>query len=216
MLGSDRSHHSERSLRKTSELEGAFTGASARGRRPVPGALLSILQDGKPAPGAIGGFNLVDDDEGRLERFLEHVEQQLAGTFNQRSLFLRRDRLGTRTGAFTGDLDGDDGHVRCPCWGVRAAAGAGASSVAGALAAVDVKGLPGDEGGVFQKQDRVDDVSDFSHASDWMQVRKELVSFGSMHRRLDDTGSNGVNPDALLCVLDRQGLRGGAQSAFGQ
>ena len=60
--------------------------------------------------------------------------------------------------------------------------------MAGALAAIDVKGLPGDEGGVFQKQDRVDDVSDFSHASDWMQVRKELVSFGSMHRRLDYAG----------------------------
>src|SRR6266403_4641142 len=100
--------------------------------------------------------------------------------------------------------------------GGGAATGAGASSVAGALAAIDVKGFPGDEGSAFQEQDRVHDVLDFSHASDWMQVRKELVSFGSMHRRLDDTGSNGVNPDALLCVLDRQGLRGGAQSAFGQ
>src|SRR5258706_15204018 len=94
--------------------------------------------------------------------------------------------------------------------------GAGASSVAGALAAIDVNGLAGDEGGAFQEQDRVYDVSDFSHASDWMQVCKEFVSFGSMHRRLDDAGSNGVDPDALLCVLDRQRLRGGAQSAFGQ
>src|SRR5260370_41915836 len=135
MVGSGRRHHSERSLRKTLELEGAVTGASARGRRPVPGALLSILQDGKPAPAPIVGINLVDDDEGRLERFLEHVEQQLAGTFNQRSLFLRRDRLGTRTGAFTGGRDGNEGHVRCPCWWFHAELCAGASSGAGATAA---------------------------------------------------------------------------------
>jgi hypothetical protein len=41
-----------------------------------------------------------------------------------------------------------------------------------------VNGLAGDEGGAFQEQDRVDDVLDFSHASDRMQVRKDLVSFG--------------------------------------
>src|SRR5260370_19333044 len=98
--------------------------------------------------------------------------------------------------------------------GAGPGSGAGASSVAGALAAIDVNGLAGDEGGAFQEQDRVDDVSDFSHASDWMQVRKEFVSFGSMHRRLDDAGSNGVDPNALLCVLDRQRLRGGAQTPF--
>ena len=78
----------------------------------------------------------------------------------------------------------------------------------GALATVDVQDLAGDEGRVFQKHDRVDDVLNFSHTSDWMQLRKELVGFGSVHRRLDDAGSNGVNPNSLFCVLDRQRLRG--------
>src|SRR5260370_13061720 len=117
--------------------------------------------------------------------------------------------------AFAGNLNGDDWHVRCPCCGSAPRSGAGASSVAGALAAIDVKGLAGDEGGAFQEQDRVDDVSDFSHASDWMQVRKELVSFGSMHRRLDAAGRNGLDPDSLLCVLDRHRLLSHYQSASG-
>ena len=83
-------------------------------------------------------------------------------------------------------------------------------SVTGALTAVDVDGLPGDEGGVLQKQDRVHDIPDFTHVSHRMQAGKELVSFGSMHWRLDHAGSNGVDPNALLCILDRQGLRSGA------
>ena len=63
-------------------------------------------------------------------------------------------------------------------------------------------------GGVFQKQNRIDDVLNFSHTSDWMQLRKELMSFGSVHRRLHNAGSNGVNSNPRFCVLDRQGFRG--------
>lgn len=55
-------------------------------------------------------------------------------------------------------------------------AGAGAAALAaapfwsmtGALATVDVQDLAGDKGSVFQKHDRVDDVLNFSHTSDWM------------------------------------------------
>jgi len=61
---------------------------------------------------------------------------------------------------------------------------------------------PSDNSGVFQKQDRVDDILNFSHASDWMQLRKELMRFGSKHRRLHDAGSNGVK-DHLLANSDR-------------
>ena len=81
-------------------------------------------------------------------------------------------------------------------------------SVTGALATVDVQDLASDERGVFQKQDRVDNVLNFSHASDRMQICKELMCFGSMHRRLHDAGSNGVNPNSFSCVLDRQGFCG--------
>ena len=60
--------------------------------------------------------------------------------------------------------------------------------VAGTLAAADVQGLTGHEGSPFQEHDRVDNVADFTHASDRMQLGQELVSFGSMHRRLDYAG----------------------------
>ena len=59
----------------------------------------------------------------------------------------------------------------------------------GALAAIDVQDLAGDKGGVLQKQDRVDNILNFAHASDWMQLREVLVCFGFMHRRLHDAGS---------------------------
>ena len=85
----------------------------------------------------------------------------------------------------------------------------------GALATVDVQNLAGDEGSVFQKHDRVDDVLNFSHTSDWMQLRKEFMCFGSVHWRLHDTGSNGVNPNSPFCVFDRQGFCGCVQAAFG-
>src|SRR5882757_11271990 len=81
-------------------------------------------------------------------------------------------------------------------------------SMTGALAAVDVEDLAGDKGSVFQKHDRVDDVLNFSHASDWMHLREVLMRLGSVHRRLHDAGSNGVNPNPLFGVLDRQGFRG--------
>jgi hypothetical protein len=41
-----------------------------------------------------------------------------------------------------------------------------------------------DKRGVFQKQDCVDDILNFSHASDWL--RKELLRIGSKHRRFHD------------------------------
>src|SRR5258705_7566922 len=91
-----------------------------------------------------------------------------------------------------------------------------APSVAGALAAIDVQDLAGDEARAFQEQDRVDDVLALSHASDRMQFCKEVVRLRRVHRGLDDAGSNRVDPYALRCVFDRQRLCGGVQSALGQ
>jgi hypothetical protein len=45
--------------------------------------------------------------------------------------------------------------------------------VTGALATVDVQDLASNERGIFQKQDGVDNILNFSDASDWMQLRKE-------------------------------------------
>src|SRR5450631_2542254 len=87
--------------------------------------------------------------------------------------------------------------------------------VTGALATVDVQDLASDKGSIFQKHDRVDDVFNFSHTSDWMQFCFEVMCFRSVHRRLHNAGSNGVNPNSPFCVLDRQGFRGCVQPTFG-
>ena len=63
----------------------------ARGGRA---AFLSELERGKPAPAPVVGVDLLDDDEGRLQRLVEHVEQQLAGALDQRGLFLGGGRVG--------------------------------------------------------------------------------------------------------------------------
>ena len=72
----------------------------------------------------------------------------------------------------------------------------------GALATVDVQNFASHERGVFQKQDRVDDILNFAHASDRMQLRKELMCLGSVHRRLHNAGSYGVHPQGSGFVND--------------
>jgi len=51
-----------------------LTRALARGRA-IACELLSIFEGGEPAPAPIVRVNLVDDDEGGLQRLLEHIEQ---------------------------------------------------------------------------------------------------------------------------------------------
>jgi len=68
----------------------------------------------------------------------------------------------------------------------------------GALATVDMQDLARDERGVFQKQDRVDNVLNFAHTPNWMQLRKVLMLFGRVHRRLHNAGGNGVDPNSLF------------------
>src|SRR5450631_2040608 len=110
---------------------------------------------------------------------------------------------------------GDVMYPRAVPRGAAALAAAPFWSMTGALATVDVQDLAGDKGSVFQKHDRVDDVLNFSHTSDWMQLREELMCLGSVHRRLHNAGSNCVHPNSLFCVLDRQGLGGCVQPTFG-
>jgi len=40
------------------------------------------------------------------------------------------------------------------------------------------------KGGAFQQQDRVDDILNFYHAFDWMQLRKEPMRFGEPPLRI--------------------------------
>jgi hypothetical protein len=46
--------------------------------------------------------------------------------------------------------------------------------VAGALAAVDVQDVPGDERAEFEERHGVNDVADLAHAADWMEPRESL------------------------------------------
>ena len=76
-------------------------------------------------------------------------------------------------------------------------------SVAGDLAAVDMKDLAGNERRRLQEKDAVDDVADLAH----VPYRRELgaetgIALRRMHRRLDDAWRDGVHPDAAGGILD--------------
>src|SRR5437773_11575647 len=49
-------------------------------------AAAAIFEDGQAAPAPIVGVDFLDDDEGRLQRLVEDVAQQLASALDQRGL----------------------------------------------------------------------------------------------------------------------------------
>jgi hypothetical protein len=64
---------------------------------------------------------------------------------------------------------------------VHVAAGVGpglGGSVPGGLTAVDVKDLAGHEAGLPEIQNRFDNITDFTHAPDWMQAGELRVRLG--------------------------------------
>src|SRR5580692_5151148 len=87
-------------------------------------------------------------------------------------------------------------------------------SVSRALAAIDVNGFARYEARRFQIEDRAHDVRDLAHPAKRVQLGELRVSFGGMHRRLDDAGRNRIHSDAELCILDRQRFGRGAQASF--
>src|SRR5258705_13021771 len=89
-------------------------------------------------------------------------------------------------------------------------------SMAGALAAVDVQDLAGDERGGFEVGDGVDDVADLAHPADRVQTGKDLVGLGRVHRGADDAWGDRVDPDAAGGVLDRQRPGDRVEAAFGK
>src|SRR5580704_16346389 len=80
---------------------------------------------------------------------------------------------------------------------------------AGALSAVDMQYLAGDEGRAFEIEHGIDDIADLAHAPDRMQIAEEFMRFRLMHRRLDHAGCHRVDANALLCKLygERLGCR---------
>ncbi len=74
--------------------------------------------------------------------------------------------------------------------------------MAGALAAVDMQDLAGDEARPFEIKDRPDDVVDLTHTPDRMHCRETLVGRGRMQRRPNVSGRECVHADATSGVLD--------------
>jgi hypothetical protein len=59
---------------------------------------------------------------------------------------------------------------------------------AGALSAVDMQDLAGDEGCAFEIKHRIDDIAQLTHPCDRMQLGQEFVRLRPMHRRLNHAG----------------------------
>ena len=62
-------------------------------------------------------------------------------------------------------------------------------SVARALPAIDVEGLPGHEAGRFEIEDRFHDVCDLSHSAERVEGAERLMRLDGMHRVLMTPGA---------------------------
>src|SRR4051795_11966124 len=89
-------------------------------------------------------------------------------------------------------------------------------SMSGALTAVDVQGLAGDERGTFEIEDPVDDIADLAGPTDGVQRSARLVGLGAVRRRLDDAQRDGVGSDSPRRILDRQRAGDRGKSALCQ
>ena len=78
------------------------------------------------------------------------------------------------------------------------------STVACALAAVDMKNFTGHEPSAFEIEHGVRDVTDVAHAIDRMKPSEHIVIFRRVHRRFDHSRSHGIDANATLSVLDGQ------------
>ena len=74
------------------------------------------------------------------------------------------------------------------------------------LATVHVQYLAGDEAGVLEVEDRVDDVVDLAETTDRMQFRQGVVGRRIVHRGADHPEGDGVRADAAAGIFDRQRL----------
>ena len=84
------------------------------------------------------------------------------------------------------------------------------------LATVHMQDLAGDEAGILQIEDRVDDVVDLAETTDRMQFRQGVVGRRIVHRGADHPEGDGVRADAAAGVLDSQRLGHRVQPALGQ
>ena len=90
------------------------------------------------------------------------------------------------------------------------------ASVSSRPTAVDVQRLAGDEGGVFEIEDPVDDVADLAEPANGLEGGHALVGRVVVHGGLDDSRSDRVDPHATCCVFNGQRAGHGSQSALGE
>ena len=81
---------------------------------------------------------------------------------------------------------------------------------------VHAQDLSGDERGLLQINDSVGDVLGFSDSAGRLQRSEGLNRFGLVHACPDHAGCDGIYPNALLGVLDREGASDCLKSALGQ
>src|SRR6185437_7323506 len=90
------------------------------------------------------------------------------------------------------------------------------TSVPCTLATVHMQDLAGDEAGILQIKDRVDDVVDLAETTDRMQFRQGVVGRGMVHRGADYPEGDSVSANAAAGVFDRQRLGYRVQPALRQ
>src|SRR6478736_215840 len=89
------------------------------------------------------------------------------------------------------------------------------TSVPCTLATVHMHELAGDEAGILQIEDRVDDVVDLAETTDRMQFRQGVVGRRIVHRRADYPEGDSVTADTAVGIFDRQRLGYRIQPALG-
>src|SRR4029078_121834 len=83
-------------------------------------------------------------------------------------------------------------------------------------ATVHMQDLAGDEAGILQIEDRVDDVVDLAETTDRMQCRQGVVGRRMVHRGADYPEGDSVTADTAAGVFYRQRLGYRVQPALGQ
>src|SRR5580658_4604899 len=78
------------------------------------------------------------------------------------------------------------------------------ASVSGTLTSIHVQDLAGDKRRGLQIKHAFDDVVDLAHAPQRMPLGQCIVCRRLVHGSANVAESDGVAPDAVLCVLDSQ------------
>lgn len=83
-------------------------------------------------------------------------------------------------------------------------------------AAVDVQYFTCHKGRVAKVEDGIDDLRDSADSLDWMEGLQEPMGLRFVHGRINDSGADGVESDARVCILNGERSRHGVEPSLGQ